>query len=526
MKTILRCFLVLTCLGLNVNAQRVTVPNRPPNLNTYYNPNTEAAAYASARGIVDRHELRYLHNWFNGLDSLHIASNVMYGASFRVQHKSQSGTNLIPFTGPTTYIHGGLQQYTNGFFFPGTTNTTYYLEIPNTFWTTAKTNYSFVIAYRSAISTNTKLSNLALLSSWNAAIPPVIGPGVAVGSHQSGTSDSIKWPGTAVQYWSGSGLTNGAGFFPYGAQADQGKVAGIVTTNIVHTDSPQLLITSFSPTTVAMQGSVGPWVSSTVSGYGPTTNPATVFKVGTTAFSTNTVTQANCFEGDIAMIYIFNKALTESEANEIRKLYTRTIGCRYIPRINLLLDGDYLAYGNSYGGVHVLPTQQHLTTNSLWGKFTTTGCYATTNSSSTDIANRTLTSVAKFDVDIEYALRQYYLHSGGTVDLLSGVSAENLLVTNKVAYANSREAGNVVIAHTLPLTTNIHANAAIAAQWTNYNNILRTSRTSYDYLVDLAADATFLNYNDTTYYTNSGVNLTTSGYKKWADAIRTKIRYP
>lgn len=519
-------FLVLVTGGISSKAQRVTVPQRPPNANTYYTPNAEAAAYAKARNITDRYELRYLHLWFNGLESLDLHTNVAYGASYRAQHKAQTGTNIYPMVGPTSYLHGGLQQYTNGIYFPGLTNNTYYLEIPNTFWTTAKPAYSFLVAYRTAQSTNTKLSRLALVGSYNGAIPPQIGPGVAVGSHISTVVDDINWSGAAVQYWSGDGLTNGAGFFPYHGQADQGKIAGIVTTNIVRTDSPQVLITSFSSTNVAMQAGNGPWVSSTVVGYGPVTNPITYFKVGNTSFVTNNTTQASCFEGDIAAVFIFNKSLSEYEANELRKLYTRTIGCRYVPRINLLFDGDYMALGNSYGNVHVIPQWQHLTTNALWGRFAVSGNYATTNATSDTIASRTTNGLAKFDVDIEYAIRQYYVHAGGLTDLALGVQATELLSTNQVAFAQARSIGNIVVAHTLPLTTNIHSSASVAAQWTNYNALIRSSRSSYDYLVDLAQDSRFLNYNDTTYYTNEGVNLTTAGHKAWADLIRAKIRFP
>lgn len=383
-----------------------------------------------------------------------------------------------------------------------------------------------MIAYRPAISTNSKIGNLDILSSWNGALGGQKGPGVGIGTHSSGVSSNISWRGTAVQYWSGDRITNGAGFFPYYGQADQGKVAGILTSNLVRTDSPQLLITSFSATNVAMQNGLGPWVSSTVTGYGPVTNPASYFNIGLTAISTNIQDQSYCFEGDIAAVFIFDKSLSESEANELRKLYTRTIGCKYEPRINLLIDGDYLTYGNSYGNVHVLPQWQHLATNSLWGKFVVAGNYASTNATSATVASRTTNGVAKFDIDVEYAIRQYYLNAAGINDLTSGVTAADLLVTNKVAYAQARLIGNIVVAHTLPLTTNIHANATYAAAWTNYNALLRTATTSYDYLVDLAADTKFNNYNDTTYYTNSGVNLTTEGHKAWADLIRTKIQYP
>lgn len=497
MKTLTKFLLAaLSLAGQFSYAQTVTVPpkNPPPN---YITPNATAASFVDSRGIVDPVEIRYFHQWYNGLASLGITdSDILYMASLRSQHNPVTGSTFFPMKGPTTVTVGSPTFTTNGCQFDGTG--TKYVRINNTFGASLA-NYTIVCAFKA------NLTGVfgAVVGGYDGTTATAKGPHVmAHGSPSAGYT-----PYFVYNYWSGNGTTNGT--------ATQ---SGIASSRCA-SGGPEFYIHTFAANNVTAKINLDVMRSTAVTGYGPSANNATYWTIGRLVDTTSAA-----LNGEVAFFMLLNKTIPETTQNELRKLYTRTLGMTYIPRVNLLIDGDSLTIGTGTEIVY----GQHFGTNAIWGQYTVHRNVAVSGSTVAGTGSRWTNDLSRFQIDNDYAIRQYYMDFVGNNDMTSGspTTSVDLVNARKILWANARAAGMKVVVFTTAFSTNIAANVNYRTHWTNANNLVKAAFPYYDYLIRIDEDPRMLNFWDTTYYQADGVHFTSAGQKVIEGLITTTIPYP
>lgn len=492
MKRILLLTLGLVAIGVGTytRAQQITIGARN-NVSTYYNPDPDAANYLESQNISDPLETRYMHQWYAGLKSLNLYTNTLYMVSLRSEHKALSGSTVTPMIGGTTVTQGTVTNYTGGAVFDGTGAN--WIRITNTFGASLA-NFTLMAAFKYT-------DNGAYQSVFGGYddSTPKKGPQMWIdGSPSTGYARNLGALG-----WSGNGTTNGTA----------------ITAGKVGTGGPQILIDSFSATSVSIKNTIGKVNRSTVVGYGPADNGSTYWSIGRM-----TTTSIGAMKGEVAFVMLVNKALTDAEQNELRKLYTRTIGQTYIPRINLFLEGDSF----TAGAASEVTWRQHLGTNTIWGNYTVNRSVAISGAQMSDAWLRWTNDIAKYTVDADYATRQYYFDFIGNNNLntFDTTMPDQLLAAKRILWNNARQAGMKVVVLTSFMTTNTFTNATYRANWTNYNNLLIGARPYYDHIVRLDQDPRLQLFGDTTYFQTDFQHPNTLGHKVIESIIATTIPYP
>ena len=482
----------LVALGLScfTKAQHITTPQRPAGP-SYYNPDPDAANYLEVQNISDPYEIRYMHQWYAGLKSLNIYSSTLYMLSLRSEHKALSGSTVTPMIGGTTVTIGTVTNYTGGAVFDGTGNN--WIRITNTFGASL-TNFTLVAAFRYT----DKLAYHSVFGGYDDSAPHK-GPQMWIdGNPNLGYGRNL-----GVLGWSGNGTTNGT-VISAGKQAFGG---------------PQLLIASFSPTSVSLKSTLGKVSRTAVTGYGPADNQSTYWSIGRM-----TTTSIGAMLGEVAFVMLINKHLTDAEQNELRKLYTRTIGQPYIPRINMFLEGDsYTA-----GAASETTWRQHLATNAIWGNYVVQRNVSVSGALITDALTRWTNDVSKFAIDADYATRQYYVDFIGNnnINVLDTNAPNTLMTSKKFLWSSARNAGMKVIVFTGFMTTNTFTNATYRLNWTNYNNLIINNRPLYDVLVRVDQDPRLQDFGNTTYFQNDFQHPNTLGHKVIEQLFNTALPYP
>lgn len=489
MKKLLSLILCGLCSG--VYAQNISVLGTRNNVSTYYNPDNDAAAYLDAQNITDPYEVRYMHQWYAGLKSLNLFTNTLYMVSLRSEHKALSGSTVTPMIGGTTVTQGTVTNHTSGAVFDGTGAN--WIRINNTFGASLA-NFTLVAAFKYT-------DNGAYQSVFGGYddSTPKKGPQMWIdGSPSLGYARNLSALG-----WSGNGTTNGTGI-------SAGKTA---------TGGPQILIETFSPTSVAIKNTIGKVNRNAVTGYGPADNGSTYWSIGRM-----TTTSIGAMKGEVAFVMLIDKHITDAEQAELCRLYSRTIGQPYIPRVRLFLEGDSF----TAGAAAEVTWRQHLGTNTIWGNYTVNRSVAISGALMSDAWLRWTNDIAKFAVDADWTTRQYYFDFIGNNNLntLDTTMPAQLLSAKKILWANARAAGMKVVAFTSFMTTNTFTNATYRANWTNYNNLIAASRPYTDYVIRLDLDPRLQLFGDTTYFQTDFQHPNTLGHKVIEQILTSTIPYP
>lgn len=474
--------LSLFLLSLTVKAEDIA----------YSDPDAEA--YAFANFITDPTELTRLHKWYRGLKNLNQYTNLVLMTSYRSAQGTISGASIRSMVGGVGTIVGSLTQTTNGLTFAN--NVANYVTYANPAQSTALTAYSIMAAFDTD-------QNLGLYQTLITGNDNASSRGIQVSINGSQNAGNAQWTSIYCFYSSdGTGV---------GIPGDETTGAGIANTRAL-TTGPQTFIHSFTASLRASTAAFQlPSFSSGAFG--------TVWNNEATLFVGRATTAARPMSGNLAFLAIWNnKALTIADQQAIRRLYNKTIGAGYIPRVNVIFEGDSITIGANTEWIYQLT----LMTNASWKYVTSSRNLGLSGAQTPAMITDYSTSAAPCRVDFDYADRQYYSLMSGLNDLTASVDPNTIFNNLKTLWVRARADGFKVVACTSLYTLGM-ASAQITANRKILNDLIRNNRQYYDYLIDVDTIPQLADYNNTTYFQGDKTHLTSTGHfylaRKFAEVI-------
>jgi hypothetical protein len=244
--------------------------------------------------------------------------------------------------------------------------------------------------------------------------------------------------------------------------------------------------------------------------------------------------QASLFlNGDIARILLYSRALTEAERWLVNTYLGRTFGLE--PQSGMLIfDGDSLTYGATVGGdsraANPYPSQviTALTNKYAWEN------YAVGGQQWTDMTSDATTQIDP--MRSSSAPRSALVVWAGTNDMgsVGGNQSAATTYSRLQTYCNARRSAGFTIANNAPifvLTCLPRGDAGAPGDFEtkrqSYNTLIRAGDSSYDYVIDVAADSRIGDsgdQNDTTYYASDKIHLIEAGYGVVAGLVTTALQ--
>lgn len=449
---------------------------------------TDAEAYIYNRIITDPTEIYRLHAWYAGLKNLNLWSSIVLMASYSSRDNALSGSTIVSMVGGNGTINGTVPQTTNGLTFTG--NTANFVQYANPLQSTAVAAFTIFSGFDSTVHNGAHATLIGGNDNSSAR-------GINIylnGSPQAGAQATSLYG-----YYSSDGT--GAG-----QPGDIISGDGLAATKAV-TSGPQTLSWSFSASLrTIFAGFNMPGFSS--GSFGTAWNNAATWNLGRMA------TAASPLNGNVNLILVLNKALTFAEHQALRRLYAKTLGWEYLPKVNMIFEGDSLVQGAA--GEFTFPC--HLWTNATYKTVVQTKNIGLSGDFASTMITEYPTSAAPYRIEFDFAPRQYlHLMAGGNdlAGVTTGMQAFNYL---KSTWKLARADGFIVVAYTYPKSLNFNSNAQQEAYRQEMNDQIRAATGLWDYLVDVDriraldnADTAALGSLNPTYQ-NDRVHFTSYGH--------------
>ena len=466
------------------------VPYVAANLNTAPTAiDPDVDAYAATAGVVDPNELINLDRFVSGLKTLNLWTNLVWANSLRSQHNAGSGSTAYSLKGGNATVNGGPTWNTNGINF--SSNATQYLEFTNPLQSTAVPAWTIFAAFKT-----TPGYARAITSGLNGNSARGIST-YANGSPSAGTSGTDT---KLIQDWGPDGTSYSATTF---------NLPGRISASFSAPGQNQTAIFGYGPSEISLKSGIN--VISKTSLVSPTNawNNGSVWRIGLT------VDGALPMHGNVAGVFVWNKYLSETEGNSVRRLYCATIGSGYIPTIEVITEGDSLTAGS---GSNEIPWPNLLTTNTVWGPLIQKRNISTGGEFSFQMPGQLTTQALPYLIDSKYfASKQYYLLYIGINDLsVSNAAVIFPNITN--TWRAARNYGMNVVAFTPTPAGSLSAGQQ--TEYTNLCSLIRAATNSYDYLVDLQSVAGLNDWRNTnTLFQLDAIHLRDAGQQ----AVLTNI---
>jgi lysophospholipase L1-like esterase len=461
----------------------------------------DAEAYIFNRNISDPTEIYRLHAWYSGLKNLNIWSSIVLMASYSSRDNALSGSTIVSMVGGNGTINGTVPQTTNGIVF--TENTANYVSYANPLQSTALSAYSVFVAF------DTEIKNG--LSCLIGANDNASANGITLflnGSPQAGSAAH-----NVYTYYSSSGAAGGV-------PGDILSAAGVLQIGAL-TSGPQTLSFSFSSAQrVITSGFNLPGFSS--GSFGTVWNNTATWNIG------RMTTASAAYNGDVNLVLVLNRALTIAEHQSLRRLYTKTLGWEYMPRVNMIFEGDSLTAGAVSEWVY----SKHLWTNVNYRTVVQTRNHALSAALSSAMLTDYSTSCANARIEFDYAPRQYFHIMAGGNDMSGTTSGYDTFLNLRRLWALAKADGYIVVAYTYPPTFGLTSDPVKEARRQECNYQIRQSG-GYDYLIDTEKIQGLQNNGDTAAlgssnptYQDDRVHFTSYGHKLIADYVAKIINAP
>lgn len=473
----------------------------------------DALAYISSRSITDTNARTRLHAFCRGLKNLNLWTSVTELCILKPEYNAISSTTVNVVAGNVGTITGSLPVGPNGAVFDGT-----------------GANY---ISFNNPLANPSVAHSIAIVFSANdtGSYQYLIGGHDSAGSQKgpqlfaNGNTVLGYNKGQISQYHSADGIANPAGY--------TGNSLGYLCPRGATTQQ-ELVISTFSASTVSIQKEIDPYYSASGS-FGTAYNGRATWTVGRAV-----TTASNPLRGTVALYIVFNKSLATYEADALRRLIYKTVGFGTLPKSQVIWEGDSLTFGSSSEFIF----QGHLWTNVNWNVIAN-GNIGTPGDSSVSAVTQFPTQVAPLSEDEDFFNTVYYSLYIGANDL--GVTDANTVFNRvKTLWYQAKQLGFKVIAWTATPSTGIGYSALGDNNRQTFNQLVRQSG-GYDYLVDLANLPYFRNpvnlssppniggvtnnwvggiTNNATFYQADGIHFTTAGHAYIAAEVVRVIPNP
>lgn len=473
----------------------------------------DAGNYIRAGNITSRAIADDINNWYLGLKSLGVYTNILYMADFHIKHGAwdylstaerptddgygmfvaTNGQSIRVMLGTNTSVIGTIQIDSNGAKF--TNHTSQAIQISNTFGAT--------------------LSKLTMFAAFKAEQN---GSGQHVFGGFSGSSSRgpTMWahgtpyfgynPTYLYQTLSGSGSTN---------FANGGTVAGLVSSHKV-TGHNQTAFTTYSSVEVKCTGGIE------TPAYTTNVYESAVWNGSTYWYAGRTGDTALPLNGNVRSVIVFNRDLCFEEMAAVRRLFHITIGRDYCANVNFHTEGDSLTAGSGAQGIWSV----HLMTNSTYGQKFQRRMLATGGHTIDNVVNDYPTNVAPFNIEFPYCAKQYYFLQVGINSLANGDSPDSMYDRLSRLWDKAKNDGYRVVAFTVTGSESLTATQEGNRQ--SLNNRIRNARGRWDILIDTANLPELVTYGsaaNSTYYID-GVHYTTAGHQVVAREIIRQLGSP
>lgn len=451
---------------------------------------TDAEAYCYKVACVDNDERLAVARFVRGLKDLGLWTSAKLITSFCTNHQVSAGATVYSIKGPDLTLTGSPTRDCFGYTFDGTGSA--YLSFVNPFSGTIP-SISCIQAFKSTPGTyqvivggNKNSPNI----SWSSSVNGSASVGVSANS-------------LVMDY-----STNGTA---YGAQ-----VEGRYCIDHACTGQRQISCNTYGPALVTQQGNADKQFS-TASNYASIYNPSTTWEMA--RFNGG---GAGYLSGELQFVALFDVQLTEAQYLAVRRLFTVSIGGRYLPRANIIFEGDSLTSGSA--SEVVMPKQ--MLNNSSWGAAATKRNVAVGGETVAQMKTQVASESFSHAIDNRYGFKTYFVIEGGLNDLVPEVArtAAAIYADLKDIWARGRSLGLIVVACKITPSGNFDS-TGIASRLT-LNTLIGSDQTLYDYLLDYASVAELSDFNNATYYQSDHVHLTTAGHTKKLDKFVSVIPLP
>lgn len=466
-----------------------------------YFSDPDALAYISSRSITDTNTRTRLHAFCRGLKNLNLWTSVTELCILKPEYNAVNGTTVNVVAGNVGTITGTLPIGPNGAVFDGTGNN--YISFNNPL-ANPSTAHSIAICF-SATDTG--------------AYQYLIGGHDSAGSQKG---PQLFAHGNTVlgynknqmsQYHSTDGIANPSGY--------TGNALGYLAPRAA-TGQQELVVSTFSASNISLQKETERNYA-TAGSYGTAYNGRATWTVGRAV-----TTASNPLTGTVAFYIVFNKALATYEYDALRRLILKTIGQGTLQKSAVLWEGDSLTFGS--GGEGGLVYQGYLWNLGNWANMGN-GNLASVGATSANAESDFDTQVATLAEDEDCYNTVYYSLWVGANDI--GVNDATVTFNRvKSLWYRAKQLGMKVIAFTSIPSYGIGYSTLGDNNRKVFNSLMRKSG-GYDYLVDLAKLPIFADpltsgtiTNNTLYYQNDWVHLTTLSHSNIANEINRVIPNP
>lgn len=465
----------------------------------------DAENFISARGISDRAEISRIHAWYRGLKGLNLWSDIVHACTYREIHNSISGSTVGTMVGGNGTLTGSLAVNNQGVVFPGSGAN--YISFPNPLPNPA-VEYTILTVFQSARPSGTYY---ALFGSYSGSANR--GPSVYVyGSPQQGLNGGFFY-----HYFSADGSTA-----PSGVISSGGSVGSPTLDNV------SFLAAGYSATTRRLYSGNGR-VNESSGSFGTAWNGNATFRLGQTLDGTIPL------NGNVSFTAVWDRLLTATELNAVRRLYAKTIGYGVSQRVSFVFDGDSLTEGEcgKIDGVDtcVNPYPLVLARDTSYGALASHRNIGTSGHTSAQMLSGIRSELYPSNIEFDIFARQYYSIYGGANDAPPLDPAQSV-ETLKECWRIAREAGYRVIAYTFPDIAMLDvAGTTIKAKdrrefRATMNRLIRQNAGSYDYLIELDRIPQLSNQDNILYYKDDKIHYTQATHNLIAEAIKAKIPNP
>lgn len=451
---------------------------------------SDAQAYIDRVPIVDPVKALKIHQFIAGIKALGICTNVGIIADFR--NNVGTGTTAYSITGNDITLQAGVTWSTNGLEFSGSTGV--YASFVNNLGST--------------------LSEYTIIAAFNAGTSTPSAETIIGGNGDSHYGPALLAHGSERQ----AGTALGWLFHDWGTAAttDVGSVnfAGRVAKDRGASGYRQIAFATKSSNSYSLQSGMER-VWATTGTIAAAYNGASEWRIGSDLDGNNRLT------GSVAFVAVIRAQLTQSQIQNFRRLYQSTIGDDYLPRINLIAEGDSLTSGaNGIGG-----WTDNLQTNSVWGPRIHKRIVATGGDTLSQMFSQVNSQVGVWAHEWRNADKTWVILWGGANDVNSSspevISGWILLCAQNYRNLGFKVAGCTII-------PSAGHNGTGATTRATVNAALKSNPAAFylDALVKLDEVPELQTTSNTTYFQGDGIHLTVAGAEKVAQKIVSTIPTP
>jgi len=450
---------------------------------------SDAQAYIDRVPITDPIQALKIHQFVAGIKSLGLCTNVALMADFL--NNAGTGTQAYSIAGNDIFLQAGVTWSTNGLEFSGSSGV--YAIVTNNFGSTLSA-YTIIAAFKCG---NTSQANSVISGNGDSAY----GPALLV--HGSERQSNQVAPGWIYHDW-GTAATTDAGAVNY---------AGRVAKDRSATGFNQIAFVTKSASLFSAQGGMERvWQYSTNS-MADAYNGSATWRLGSDLDGNNRLT------GSIAFVAVIKQQLTQSQIHNFRRLYQATIGSSYLPRINVIGEGDSLTAGaGGFDG-----WMANLQTNAVWGPVMNKRIIATGGEVTSQMLSQVPTQGGIFRHEWRNADKTWVILWGGANDVNATAPATTLANLQSISSAYRGYGWKVGVCTIIPSAGH---NGTGETNRTALNTLIKAATSSFDAIIDLAAVTELQTTSNTNYFQGDGIHLTPSGQDKVAAKIVATIPTP